>query len=146
LLDSSTWNSRTKSLETEEERLYDRPGSTKPSKDTHFTVGRECLKLGSYCQTLVDRIPKLKRGDLEIEAAAGGYIFPTCESFPYFESEVTLESSAAGRCSLCSCFTEAKKEKGNHTYTLKLQTPPASLNNPLSFTSALIATTLRSTA
>jgi hypothetical protein len=38
--------------------------------------------------------------------------------------------------------------QGNESSILEvqLQTPPASLNNPLSFTSALIATTLRSTA
>jgi len=42
--------------------------------------------------------------------------------------------------------TEWLQEKKSSILEIELQTPPTLLNNPLSFTSALIATTLRSTA
>jgi hypothetical protein len=128
LPDISTLNLSSDSLNTE--RSWHRtPGVAKLHQNEDYPAGLECTKLCSYCEILVARIPEVKRCHLEKEAAAdwGTGIGTTCESFPYFDSELDLQSSAAGGCSLCSRFTESKKMRGDHTCYLDLPSKPDGL-------------------
>ena len=126
LPDISTLNLSSDSLNTETGWRCT-PGVAKLHQNDDYPAGLECTKLCSYCEILVARIPEIKRSHLEKEAAAGKGVGTTCESFPYFDSELDLQSSAAGGCSLCSRLAESKKMRGDHTCYLDLPSKPDGL-------------------